>query len=102
MTIGGKVVYRMKPDNRLTPYGAVGLGAALSDYKLFYNVYQDQDSKTSLYIRPEAGVMYLFKEYGSIGVKASVAYERAFNNSEYFNVDDFSGLGFQIGILLLN
>jgi hypothetical protein len=102
LTIGGRLVYRMKPDNKFTPYGAIGLGAAVSDYKLFYNVYQEQDSKTGFLMRPEAGVMYLFKEYGSLGVKASVAYDYAFNESEYFGVKNFSSVGFQIGILLLN
>jgi hypothetical protein len=102
LTIGGRVVYRMKPDNKLSPYGALGMGAAISDYKLFYNVYQDQDSKTGFYMRPEAGVMYLFKQYGSLGVKASVTYDYAFNKTEYFGLDNFSSVGFQVGVLLLN
>jgi hypothetical protein len=101
-TIGAKGMYIFSPGKRLMPYSSLGLGVAFSEYKVFYNVYQEQDSKTAVYLRPESGVMYRFTEYGSLGVKAGLSFDYAFTESEYFEVKNFSGVSFQIGILLLN
>lgn len=101
-SLGLNAKYFIKPTEKLIPYVALGGGAFFSQYKLFYNVYVDEDSQIAFYTRPEAGVMYRFNTYKSFGLKASVNYDYAWNESEYFGIDNFSAINFQVGIVLFN
>jgi membrane associated rhomboid family serine protease len=94
--------YYFKTSEVLIPYVSLGAGVAYTDYTLYYNVYSDADDVTAFLLRPEAGVLYRFGKYAGTGVKAAIGYDYAFNKSDYFEVDNFSALSFQIGLVLFN
>ncbi len=49
---------------------------------------------------PEAGMIVRLGR--SIGAMAAVHYDYSTNKSEYFNYDNFSALGFQLGVVFMN
>jgi hypothetical protein len=98
-TIGAQGQYYFLEAGKLQPYAAMGIGITFTEYKLFYNIYSDSDSRNSLYLRPELGVNYRFKEYGGWGLKSTIGYEYATNKSEYFDIRNFSAINFQFGVV---
>ncbi len=99
-TIMGNAQYYFVQGEKFIPYASLGMGVAFSEYRIFYNVYEDTDSQTSFVVRPEIGTLFRVKEYASWGLKSSVSYDFAANKSDYFEVDNFSGISFQIGVVL--
>lgn len=98
--VNGQYYYRAT--SRLVPYASLGAGVALTEYRLFYNVYKESDNVVGFVARPEAGLLFRFKEYGSLGLKSAVSFEYATNKSEAYALENFSGVAFQIGIVLFN
>lgn len=94
--------YYYKATSRLVPYASLGAGVALTEYRLFYNVYKESDNTVGFVARPEAGLLFRFKEYGSLGLKSAVSFEYATNKSKVYALDNFSGVAFQLGIVLFN
>ncbi len=94
--------YYYKATSRLVPYGSLGAGVALTDYRLYYNVYSESDDAVGFIVRPEAGLLFRLKEYGGLGLKTAVSFEYATNKSKAFQLDNFSAMAFQIGIVLFN
>jgi opacity protein-like surface antigen len=94
--------YYYKATSRLVPYASLGAGVALTEYRLFYNVYNESDDVVGFVARPETGLLFRFKEYGSLGLKAAVSFEYATNRSKTYELDNFSGIAFQVGIVLFN
>jgi opacity protein-like surface antigen len=83
------------------PYASLGMGLAYSQYKEFYNVYQDADEKTAFGVRPEVGTLFRIKEHAGWGLKAAIGYDYTTNKSEYFNTENLSSLNFQFGVVFL-
>lgn len=94
--------YYFSQGKHFIPYTSLGMGIALNEYKIFYNVYQDSDRSTGFVVRPEIGTLFRIKEYSNFGLKASAGFDYATNKSDYFEVKNLSGFNFQIGIVLLN
>ncbi|QOI97091.1 MAG: hypothetical protein HRU69_06105 [Flammeovirgaceae bacterium] len=94
--------YYYKATSRLIPYALLGAGVALTEYRLFYNVYSESDNTVGFVARPEVGLLFRFKEYGSLGLKSAVSFEYATNKSEAYALGNFSGVAFQVGIVLFN
>jgi len=94
--------YYLSQGKRFTHYTSLGLGIAYSEYKIFYNVYQEEDHNTGFVMRPEIGTLFKIKEYSSFGLKAAIGFDYATNKSEYFETKNFAGLNIQLGIVLLN
>jgi hypothetical protein len=84
------------------PYAGLGLGATYNEYLLYYNVFTEGEDRWGFLARPEAGILARFREGGSLGVIASVHYDFSTNSSPSFEVSNFSALGFQIGLLLMD
>lgn len=101
-TIMANGQYYFSQGKHFIPYTSLGMGVALSEYKIFYNVYQDSDHNTGFVIRPEIGTLFKVKEYASFGLKAAVGFDYATNQSDYFQTKNLAGFNFQIGIVLLN
>lgn len=102
MTIMANGHYYFSHGKHFIPYASLGMGVALSQYKTFYNVYTEADNKTSFAVRPEIGTLFKIKEYSSFGLKAALGFDYAANASDYFQTDNFAGLNFQFGIVVLN
>jgi opacity protein-like surface antigen len=94
--------YYFAPGKRFMPYTSLGMGVALSEYKIYYNVYQEKDNNTGFVIRPEIGTLFKVKENSNFGLKAAMGFDYATNKSDYFETKNLSGFNFQIGIVLLS
>jgi opacity protein-like surface antigen len=94
--------YYFSQGKRFMPYTSLGMGVAFSEYRIFYNVYQEGDNNTGFVIRPEIGTLFKVKENSSFGLKAAFGFEYATNKSEYFETENLSGFNFQIGFVLLS
>ena len=92
--------YYFMQGERFTPYASLGMGIAFSEYRIFYNVYEDADNRQSFVARPEVGTFFRIKEYSAWGIKTSISYDYTTNKSQYFDVDNFSGINFLVGIIL--
>ena len=99
-TVFANAQYYFKQGNKFIPYASLGMGIAFSEYRIFYNVFEDSDSRQSFVIRPEVGTLFRTKEYARWGFKTSLSYDYAANGSDYFEVDNFSGISFQLGVVL--
>ena len=96
----GNAQYYFVQGKKFLPYASLGMGIAFSEYQIFYNVYDDSDSQQSFVIRPEIGTLFRIKEYSDWGLKSSISYDFTANKSDYLEVDNLSGISFQIGIIL--
>jgi opacity protein-like surface antigen len=94
--------YYFSQGKRFMPYTSLGMGVAFSEYRIFYNVYQEGDNNTGFVIRPEIGTLFKVKENSSFGLKAAFGFEYATNKSEYFETENLSGFNFQLGFVLLS
>ncbi len=101
-TLAANGQYYFKTSGLFVPYASLAFGAGITEYAIFYNVYSDSDNKTGLLIRPELGAMYRFSAYSGMGLKAAVGMDYATNKSDYFDLKNFSGISFQVGIVLFN
>jgi hypothetical protein len=84
------------------PYVGLGLGANYNDYTLYYNIYTEDYRGFGFLARPEAGFLVRFGERRSVGAIAAVHYDYSTNRRKEFNYDNFSAVGFKIGIVLMN
>lgn len=94
--------YYFKTSGLFVPYASIALGAGVTEYAIFYNVYSDSDNKTGLLIRPELGALYRFSAYSAMGLKAAIGFDYTTNKSDYFELKNFSAVSFQLGIVLFN
>ncbi len=99
-TIMANAQYYFIQGDKFIPYASLGIGIAFSEYRIFYNVFKDTDNKNGFVVRPEVGTLFKIKEYSRWGLKSSLSYDYAVNKSDYFEIDNFSGIGFQIGVVL--
>lgn len=99
-TLMGNAQYYFVQGKNFIPYASVAMGVAFSEYRIYYNVYSEGDTQTSFVVRPEIGTLFRVKEYASWGLKSSVSYDFASNKSDQFEVGNFSGISFLVGIVL--
>jgi hypothetical protein len=86
---------------RFFPYAGLGLGANTNEYIIYYNIYQDAARGWGFLARPEAGILVRLGSRRSLGLMAAVHADYSTNKNEKFGYKNFSTLGFQIGIILL-
>jgi len=99
--VSGQYYFKEEDEDRLFPYAGLGLGANTNEYVLYYNIYEDTERGWGFLARPEVGVLFRFTERGSLGVMAAVHYDFSTNKSEKFRYDNFSAIGFQIGLMAM-
>jgi hypothetical protein len=102
IVVSGQYNYPLGDKQIFIPYGGLGLGANYNVYKLYYNVYEEEESKAGFLVRPEAGMLIRFGEHRSLGALVGVSYDFSTNKSEQYGYDNFTGFGFQLGIILMN
>ncbi len=98
----GQYYFRDDEDDRFFAYAGLGLGASTNEYVLYYNIYEDSERSWGFLARPEVGVLFRFTHHGSFGVMATVHYDYSTNKSEKFANRNFTGLGFQIGVMTMS
>jgi hypothetical protein len=99
--ISGQYYFKQEDEDRLFPYAGLGLGATTNEYVLYYNIYEDAERSWGFLARPEIGLLFRFTERSQLGIMAAIHYDYATNKSEKFAYDNFSALGFQIGIMAM-
>lgn len=100
--VSGQYYFKTEDEDRFFPYAGLGLGASTNQYVLYYNIYQDTQRSWGFLARPEAGILFRFTERGSLGVMAAVHFDYSTNKSDKFAYDNFSALGFQIGLMSMS
>jgi opacity protein-like surface antigen len=92
--------YNFNLNDKFFPYVGLGLGALNNEYVIYYNIYKEGDQHWGFVVRPEAGI--IAKLGRSVGAFASITYDYTTNKSEYFELDKFSTVGFQLGLVLMS
>ena len=100
-TISGQYNFEVGDADRFYPYAGLGLGAVNQEYAIYYNIYQDAERSWGFLARPEAGLLVRLARYGSFGLMGAVHYDYSTNKSPKFDYDNFSALGFQVGIVFI-
>jgi hypothetical protein len=99
--VSGQYYFKDEEEDRFFPYAGLGLGANTNEYVLYYNIYEDTERSWGFLARPEIGLLFRFTERGSLGIMAALHYDYSTNKSEKFNYNNFTGLGFQIGLMAM-
>ena len=94
--------YYIVQTKNFIPYAGLAMGVAFTEYRQYYNVYNDSDAKTGFAIRPEIGTLIRINEDSRWGLKAAASYDYAANKSKYFETDNFAGISFQLGLVLFS
>ena len=97
--VSGQYYFKPEDEDRFFPYAGLGLGASTNEYVLYYNIYEDRERSWGFLARPEIGVLWRFSERSSLGIMAAIHYDYTTNKSEKFNYNNFSAVGFQIGLM---
>ena len=84
------------------PYGGIGVGANYNVYRVYYNVFQNEDKGPGFLVRPEAGMLIRFGERRSLGAIVGISYDYSTNKSEDFGNENFSSFGVQVGLVLMS
>jgi hypothetical protein len=84
------------------PYVGLGLGVSRQEYVQYYNIYTDGDRSWGFLARPEAGILVRFGSRKSFGAMAALHYDFSTNKSALYAYDNFSSVGFQIGVMLMS
>jgi hypothetical protein len=100
LAASGQYYFKAGEGDRFYPYAGLGLGANNNQYMIYYNIYQEEETRWGFLVRPEAGI--IVRAGRSIGFMAAAHYDYSTNRSEYFDTKNFSSLGFQLGIVLMN
>lgn len=100
--ISGQYYFKPEDEDRFFPYAGLGLGANTNEYVLYYNIYEDTERSWAFLARPEIGMLFRFSERSSLGIMAAIHYDYSTNKSEKFHYDNFSALGFQIGLMSMS
>lgn len=101
LTASGQYYFPLGEKNRFFPYVGLGLGANHNEYRVYYNIYTDTDKAFGFLARPEAGILVRLGERRKLGAMAAVHYDFSTNSSEDFDYSNFSTIGFQFGIMIL-
>ncbi|HYG17672.1 MAG TPA: outer membrane beta-barrel protein [Ohtaekwangia sp.] len=99
ITATGQYNFTVGDGDRFYPYVGIGLGANMNEYKMYYNIYTEEDKNWGFLARPEAGI--LVRVGRSFGLMAAVHFDYSTNKSDYFDYKNFSTVGFQLGIALM-
>lgn len=101
LTVSGQYYFPIGEKERFFPYVGLGLGANRNQYLVYYNIYRDTDNAFGLLARPEAGILVRVGARRKTGIMAAVHYDYSTNKTETYNYSNFSSLGFQLGIAML-
>jgi hypothetical protein len=100
--VSGQYYFKDEEEERLFPYAGLGLGANTNEYVLYYNIYEDSQRSWGFLARPELGVLWRFSDRSPLGIMAAVHYDFSTNKSDKFAYNNFSVIGFQIGLMSMS
>jgi hypothetical protein len=101
LTASAQYYFPLGESERFFPYAGLGLGVNRNEYIVYYNVYTDSDKAFGFLARPEAGILIRVGERRRMGIMAAVHYDFSTNSSDDLDYKNFSTIGFQLGIAML-
>jgi hypothetical protein len=101
LTASSQYYFPLGENDRFFPYVGLGLGANRNEYTVYYNIYTDVDKAFGFLARPEAGILVRVGSRRKMGVMAAVHYDFSTNKSDAVDYSNFSTVGFQLGIMML-
>lgn len=101
LTVSSQYYFPLGEKERFFPYVGLGLGANRNEYTVYYNIYTDTDKAFGFLARPEAGILVRLGSRRKLGAMAAVHYDFSTNKSDAFDYSNFSTVGFQLGIMVL-
>lgn len=99
--VSGQYYFPLGEKEYFYPYVGMGLGANRNRYTVSYNIYQDREAAYGFLARPEAGILVRLGDRRRLGIMAAVHYDFSTNKSASYGYDNFSSVGFQLGITSL-
>jgi hypothetical protein len=94
--------YFFTTDKIVMPYAGFGLGAAYNQFTMYYNVFQQQDSRWGAMVRPHAGAIFRFGKESNWGLISDVHLDYATTKSEDTDYNKgFANVGLQLGLVYL-
>jgi outer membrane protein W len=102
ITATGQYYFPVGNREHFFPYTGIGLGASRNDYSVYYNIYEEQDSKWGFLARPEAGILIRPSTRRRLGIVAAVHYDYATAGSDNYDYNSFSAIGFQLGVMVMH
>ncbi len=101
LTVSGQYYFPVGNREHFFPYAGLGLGTSRNDYSVLYNIYKDQESKWGFLARPEMGILVRIGTRRKLGAMAAVHYDYSTANSANYEYNNFSNVGFQLGVMLM-
>lgn len=99
-TVNGQYNFQVEQGERFFPYVGMGLGANNNEYVVYYNIYRDSERAWGFLARPEAGLLVRIGR--SFGLMAAIHYDYSTNRSSKFDYNNFSSVGVQVGVALMD
>jgi len=97
----GQYNFTVGDGDKLIPYAGLGLGAMNNEYALYYNIYKDNERSWGFLARPETGILVKFGRRRTVGAMAAIHFDYTTNKSELYNYNNFSAVGFQVGLMFM-
>jgi hypothetical protein len=101
LTASSQYYFPLGEKDRFFPYVGLGLGANFNNYRVYYNIYTDSDSGVGFLARPEAGILVRLGSRRKLGLMGAVHYDYSTNKSDVVDYSNFSAVGFQLGIMVM-
>lgn len=101
ITAHGQHYFPVGNREHVFPYAGIGLGANRNVFTVSYNIYQDEEIGWGFLVRPEAGVLIRIGTRRKLGAMAAVHYDYSTAKSSSLEYNNFSSIGFQLGVMLL-
>jgi hypothetical protein len=102
ITANGQYTFPIGDSRIITPFVGLGLGYNYNVYKIYYNVFREEDPDGGFLMRPEAGAIVKFGRRRILGLITGVSYDYSTSSSADYGYDNFTAFGFQLGLIVTN
>jgi hypothetical protein len=102
IAVSGQYTFPVGESRIITPYVGVGLGYSYNLYRIYYNVFEEEESDGGFLMRPEAGAVVKFGKRRALGLITAINYDFATSKSADYGYDNFSAFGFKLGLIVTN
>lgn len=102
IAVSGQYTFPVGESRIITPYVGVGLGYSYNLYRIYYNVFEEEETDGGFMARPEAGAVVKFGKRRSLGLITAISYDYSTSKSEDYGYDNFSAFGFKLGLIVTN
>ena len=97
-TLNGDYVFR--PFKKLMPFAGLGVGFTSNAYKTFYNVFNSEDNRLGLLVRPQAGALLKIGKESRMAFTGVVQYDYSSAASTQFSISGMSSVAFRLGVAI--